>query len=59
MVEEELIKLPEGFTIEYDSILGYTYKDASGRILVQHVKDNNAIRKLVLKLANNLEKNGL
>lgn len=59
MVEEKLIELPEGFTVEYDSIIGYTYKDKKGRLLVSHPKDNNSIRKLVLLLADRLEKNKL
>lgn len=59
MVEEKLIELPEGYTVEYDSAVGYCYKDSRGRILVQHPKDNNSIRKLVLKLADSLEKSKL
>ena len=59
MVEEKLIELPEGYTIEYDSVIGYCYKDTNGRTIVSHPKDNNSIRKLVLKLSDGLEKNRL
>ncbi len=58
-MEESLIDLPEGYTVEYDSVIGYNFKDKRNRIIVQHPKDNDAIRKLVWKLSKVLEKNGL
>lgn len=58
-MEESLIELPEGYTVDYDSIIGYLYKDSKGRTIVSHPKDNNSIRKLVWTLAEKLEKENL
>lgn len=54
-MEEFLIDLPEGYTVRYDEDIGYSFIDRRGRIIVQHPKDNDSIRKLVWLLAGRLE----
>jgi hypothetical protein len=58
-MEESLIELPKGYTVEYDETVGYSFKNHKGRIVVQHPKDNNSIRKLIWILDEKLMEKGL
>ena len=58
-MEESLIELPEGYTVEYNKTVGYNFKNEKGWIVVQHPKDNNSIRKLVWIFYEKLREKGL
>ncbi len=43
-----MIPLPEGYTVKHDDIVGYTYYDNKGNIVIQHPYDNDTARKVVI-----------
>lgn len=58
-MEKSLRDLPDGFTVRYSRVIGYSFIDPKGIVVVQHPKDNDAIRSLVWTIYRNMEKEGL
>jgi hypothetical protein len=58
-MEKSLRDLPEGYTIKYSRAIGYSFINPEGIVVVQHPKDNDAIRSLVWTIHRNMEKEGL
>jgi len=46
---KEIVKLPEGWSVTYDSCVGYTMLDELGMPLSQHPEDNSAWRRYTIK----------
>jgi hypothetical protein len=44
------IDLPEGYTVREDSVVGVSYYDDQGQIVMQHPRDSDSARKMVWKV---------
>jgi hypothetical protein len=58
-MENTLRELPEGYIVTYSKAIGYSFINPKGIVIVQHPKDNDAIRSLVWTIHRNMEKEGL
>jgi hypothetical protein len=49
------VPLPDGYTVEADRLVGASYRDPAGHIVLQHPNDSNVARKLLWKIVGVLE----